>query len=66
MAIARIPTDLRDRTDLTIADLERIADLRKARKKLSAKVASLDAEAKATREAIAANEAEEQSLLAAD
>lgn len=66
MPVARVPADLRDRTDLTLADIERIAALRKARTKLAAKADTLEAEAKATREAVAANVAEEAALLAAD
>lgn len=66
MAVARIPADLRGREDLTLADVDRIAALRKARKKLAAKVETLEAELKATRESITANEAEEQALLASD
>lgn len=66
MAVAVIPQDLRGREDLTQGDINRIVGIRKERKKLSAKVATLEAELKATREAITAGETEEQSLLASD
>lgn len=66
MSVARVPADLRGRNDLTLADVDRIADLRRARKKLNAKADTLEAEAKATREAVAANVAEEQSILSPD
>lgn len=66
MAVAVIPQDLRGREDLTQGDINRIVGIRKERKKLSAKAATLEAELKATREAIAAGETEEQSLLASD
>ena len=66
MAVAVIPQDLRGREDLTQGDINRIVGIRKERKKLSAKATTLEAELKATREAIAAGETEEQSLLASD
>lgn len=66
MPVARVPADLRNREDLTLADIERIAALRKARAKLLAKVETLEAEAKAARDTLAKNVAEESALLASD
>lgn len=66
MPVARVPADLRNREDLTLADIERIAALRKARAKLLAKAETLEAEAKAARDTLAKNVAEESALLASD
>jgi hypothetical protein len=42
--VARVPEDLRQRTDLTLASVARIVHLRKQREKLDGKKRSLEAE----------------------
>lgn len=66
MAIARIPADVRDRTDLSIGDLEALVALRKSRKALQDKLERLDDEVARVREAIEKNVADEAALLASD
>lgn len=66
MAIARIPADVRDRTDLSIGDLESLVALRKSRKALQDKLERLQAEVRNVREAIEKNVADEAALLASD
>ena len=44
MSIARIPTDLRNRKDLTLEDIERIVHLRKQREKRKAKIEATEKE----------------------
>lgn len=66
MAIARIPADVRDRTDISLGDLERLVELRKTRKKLQEKAERLADELAVARKAIEQNVADEASLLSPD